>query len=494
MKMFPIILLIGVIGVALALQGWKARTLTFDMLPYVDSIEQLRESGSLPRSGTLTSFASYTPPGTAWLMLPGMLAFHDPRLFESIGSAVLYLGTLIGIFLLTRACLGKSCAVLATTLWGISASGLFFAYSLWPRGHPFFFVWMVYWTVQWVKKDNAYFLGAAIFTWALGMYVFMEIAPAIFFLPVAWLLYRPALHVKPILLAATLSAIVWYPYLRFESGRNFIDLKSQIQRHQIYPPNYHETWCDPGLATGTWQPAVNHGPGEGEYIGTDKQGLTAVKLLARAGERANLILSRLLLSNFQHLAIIPGSGIVLFAMTLIGLTTLLVSSLKRPDSSAENGLWIRRLKWMGISAVAAGILFNEHLLRYASPHGSLDASTVLRLRLCQTILLVVGVLLIAFRERLVAALVRLLPDNPRDAAGARLLALALIVPWVLLLVITDAERLERFWWLWPLQVIALASVVDLFADETEGSSMGHMGWVLIGHIFPRSEHSAGFAS
>jgi hypothetical protein len=451
------VLLIGGIGASLALQGWKERLLTFDLLPYVEGVEQLREAGSIPRSGTLTSFGSYTPPGTTWLLLPGMLVFQDTRLFQSIGSSLLYLGTLVGIFLLTRACLGNSCALLATALWGISASGLWFAHSLWPRGHPFFFVWMVYWTVQWVKKNNPYFLGAALFTWAVGIYVFLEIAPAIVVVPAAWLLCRPTLRVGPILLAVTLSAIVWFPYLRFESGRHFIDLKSQLLRHQIYPANYKQSWCDPGLATGSWQEIWNPAPPEAQH---DPTALATLRLLvARIRGRGNLILNSLLLSNFQYRSLIPGSGVGLFAMTLLGLSTLFASTLTRADSPAANQSWINRLKRIGIAALLAGVMFNEKFVAYGTADGILESSNVLILRCCQAILLGGGILLIACRQRLVSVLARLAPDEPRDAQGARLLAVALSVSWFLMLVVTGVDRLERFWWLWPLQVIAFASFV-----------------------------------
>ncbi len=77
-------------------------------------------------------------------MVPGMLFFDDPRLYESVGSAGLYFGTLIGVFLLARTCFGLRCAYLSVLLYGLSRNGLFFAGSLWSIGHPFFYVWMIY--------------------------------------------------------------------------------------------------------------------------------------------------------------------------------------------------------------------------------------------------------------------------------------------------------------------------------------------------------------
>jgi len=46
-------------------------------------------------------------------MAPGMLLFHDPRLYEKFGSTLLHLGTLLGVFLLARRSFGMRCAYLS---------------------------------------------------------------------------------------------------------------------------------------------------------------------------------------------------------------------------------------------------------------------------------------------------------------------------------------------------------------------------------------------
>src|SRR5262245_10637719 len=89
------VLLVATTGLLIAFQGWKAKIPFFDLLPYIDDARQFVSLGRIPEKGTLTSFASYTPPGITWLMLPGTYLLSDPRLFESIGSGALYIGTLV---------------------------------------------------------------------------------------------------------------------------------------------------------------------------------------------------------------------------------------------------------------------------------------------------------------------------------------------------------------------------------------------------------------
>src|SRR5262245_40098618 len=84
------ILLVALVGVSLAFQGWNSRLLNFDHINFVFGAARFLSDGVAPDRGDVSSYWAYATPGTAWLMVPGMLAFHDPRLYEAVGSVVLY--------------------------------------------------------------------------------------------------------------------------------------------------------------------------------------------------------------------------------------------------------------------------------------------------------------------------------------------------------------------------------------------------------------------
>ena len=179
----------------ITIQGWKSRIPFLDLVPPIDDAYSFLRNGQIPEWGRANSLGSYSPAGTFWLILPGVSFAADPRLFEYIGGTILYLGTLVGVFLLARLFFGISCASLAVVLYGLSELGLYFAGSLWPKGHPFFYVWMLYFASQWVNRSNSRYLTAAIVTWAAGMYVHMELAPAFLILPALWFFYHPPIKV-----------------------------------------------------------------------------------------------------------------------------------------------------------------------------------------------------------------------------------------------------------------------------------------------------------
>jgi 4-amino-4-deoxy-L-arabinose transferase-like glycosyltransferase len=107
-------------AVALTAQGWRSRIPTFDLLTYIRSAHELLDTGALPDHGDVGSYGSFSPPGTAWLMVPSALLFDDPRLSEYAGTALLHGATLLGLFLLGRKFFGVWCGCLAALLYGLS--------------------------------------------------------------------------------------------------------------------------------------------------------------------------------------------------------------------------------------------------------------------------------------------------------------------------------------------------------------------------------------
>jgi hypothetical protein len=72
-------------------------------------------------------------------------------------------------------------------------------------------------------------------------------------------------------------------------------------------------------------------------------------------------------------------------------------------------------------------------------------------------LLATAVLSFAYRDAIAEALVTVQRALAAPAADTRVLAISLAVPWLVLFLVADYER--RFWWIWPLQAIALAAAV-----------------------------------
>jgi len=457
---------VAFLGVLLTLQGWKSRTPSFDMMTTIESSDAFLTDGTVPDRGVLTSFGSYAPPGITWFMIPGLIVFDDPRLFEYIGSIAFYVGTLAGIFLLGRTYLGSGAAFLSVALYGLSELGISAAGSLWQR-YPmhFFYVWMVFFLGKWVAQQNATFLAAALLVWGIGMYVFLEIAPAIMIIPVVWFLYRPPLRFRPLVAFGVVAAVilVWYPYLKFESGRGYVDLQSQVSRRSIVPANFQQTWCDPSLRPATW--GRNSTGAEEQRPPTPRSSFSNARNWI--SERAGLATTVFLISNFRTGARVSGVAAALLALTFVGMFSLSFPHRKGTEVKRVQIKWKNRLGFCGAGAVVCGFLLNEWMLaRLLSSDGVLSPSAITAIRIVQAVLVIGGTLLITARTSLSAFLARL-TTTPAMSPYVAILPVSLAIPWFVLILISDAERPERFWSVWPLQILILASVATSLAGRIQ---------------------------
>jgi hypothetical protein len=461
----------------LAWQGWRSIPPFDEAIPDFLGASAFLQTGTFPSRGNIGSYNSINPPGAAWLVLPGMMVFSDYRLFELCGSLLLHLGTLVGLFLLGSLAFRRSTARMAVLLYAFSPIGLFFAGSLWQRGLPFFFVWFVLFTVFWRIRGNGLYLAAALITFAAVMNMYMAIAPMVLLLPVVWYLYRPPVGVKWLLAAAVASVLIWLPYLHVEQTRGFRDLASMVLQLDIMPPDHARLLCDPDLREAMLrQPPPAPAGRVMDHVaslvrnrppGVLTSGLLATgRLVSRAAhsvrERPHAAMTGLL-ANFTLTQGDRGTDSPIFwlrAPFLLFLTLLVLmrfapswlllggdpSEIDRPRFLSACGL-------LGLSAVLFTAIFIRH-----PPHewDSLESGLPVQrgAALPATLALLAGVYQWR-RSRPVAT-----EDRALNDAGM-VCILALVLPWVTLLLISE-PLLRRYFLLWPLHVVLLA----LLASDT----------------------------
>jgi hypothetical protein len=446
------------LSACIAWQGWRGITSGPDFIPDILNAASFLETGTLPSRGDVSTYSSVNPPGTAWLFLPGVLMFSDYRLFESCGSLMLHAGTLIGLFLLVHLAFNRSAARLAVLLYALSPIGLFFAGSLWPRGHPFFVLWFVLFTALWHTRANAKYLAAALVTWAAGMYVFMEVAPMILLLPVVWYLYRPPLGAKWLAVAGSASLLIWFPYLRFEQARGFSDVASLIFQVDVMPANRGDSFCDPTLRElGSAQPPV---PAEET---TARVRHLAGRLWRKLRDRPHAAATGLL-GNFTLVRIDPGTGsvgprlraplLLLLVLVVLALVAPPVAPLVAPPrlqgvQPSTVDLW--RFRSACLLVAVSMMLF----LALFSLHAPLQPEALdsgLGTEKTTALAAMAGLLVGIYQWR------RSSPDPIRSLTvndAGKISILALVLPWAaLLLVSEDLQR--RYLFLWPLQAALLA--------------------------------------
>ena len=259
-----------------------------------------------------------------------------------------------------------------------------------------------------MTRNDARYLGGALLTWAVGMYVFMELAPALLIVPAAWALYRPTVRIVPVAVATVVAIGLWSPYLRFESNRHFADVRSQLLVQPLAPGSYEQALCEPAQRVRLWQGSTN------AVVAVHENPQSGIAM--RAGRRLLAIVDGLVI-NFQ--SVIPTLSVVLCVLTLAGL---LIASGR--DVALAGRWWT----WLGVMLAAGALLANELVLRLVAGDAVWWRSEVIAsLRTAEILAAITAASLLA-RRRLA-----LLVDHARTmtmpCGDPRVLGIALAVPW-----------------------------------------------------------------
>jgi hypothetical protein len=223
-----IALVLLAIQTALIWQGWQTRPAPeVDQLVNIGEISKVIELRGLPEKGALSSLLSYNPPGTSWLLLPGML-LGDVRLFEMPGA---FLGTLAGVacFLAFAYCGVPSAVVIAAiVIFLLGDPGIFQAGSVWPRSPAWATLWCSFFAWRWwvAKRDRD--LCLALVMMNCSLFVFLESAPFVSGLLLVLIAGKAWKSRRPIIAALCVGVVIWLPYLNFQYHRGFRDLYSQL--------------------------------------------------------------------------------------------------------------------------------------------------------------------------------------------------------------------------------------------------------------------------
>ncbi|HEY1601240.1 MAG TPA: glycosyltransferase family 39 protein [Pirellulales bacterium] len=428
-------------------QGWRGAFtgLDYDQVINTDEARQLLDDGRLPQVGALASVGSYNPPGTAWLIVPGMLT-KNPQFYERIGAVGLGALTLLGLWLLTRTCADDRTAALVVILYAFSALGLFFATSLWPRAKPGAYVWMAYFILLWATRRQSRYLAASLIVYSLGLLVFLEMAPALLAILLVWLVYRPPVRVGAVAIAALVSGVIWAPHLAFEARRNFSDLTGQVLLVNLFPDtNSHLAAY--GEALGTWN-ASQHALGDFapkvSEVPPGSWGQKAKKLFFRGFHFVQNLVALLLYENPLGLIAIP-----IFLLPLVAWGSRICHLPQRMQSRRE-------ISWLGMVVLVMAVIANQKTAEMLMGR-SLDGGEAAKIWLVEGVIALVGIALVCRKltarslncvERFFAPV-----STPQDAQALQIVFLCFVGPWLGLSLV--AGLVKYCWWLWGLQVVML---------------------------------------
>jgi hypothetical protein len=457
-----IVLSAGTLVLLLQNQGWRSREMVNpDMIPYYQEAIDFLATGRWPDRGNVSSYKSYYPPGASYLLIPGVILFRDGRLQRLIGDALVFLGGIAFTYLCAREIGGRRVGVASALLVGISRMGFQTAI---PIGNPFFIVTALFFLIRWIKNRSALMLGVALVLGILGAYHHLAVVVFFAVIPILWLIFRPPVKWRILLAAVLVGLVVWLPYLRLEIDRGFIDLRSLIL---LRSP---EQIADGGTA----QPIYCYSALSGEpdmreetylpYIGGAEIERRVIYPLAGWKDRLAYASCRMLSNidrNFDtELFLLSSNRTLNTAVWLVFITGWSVLGwimLQAWKPAGRVLAAVRGREWILLPAAGIGALFlyvglNPEFVSGFAADRSLNRNALLAILQLRDYLpwiwsaVFLG-LFLSFRE----------PDRKPEKI---ILLIAFSVPWILLMFLAEPGRPDRFWFMWPLQVMTVVLCLD----------------------------------
>jgi hypothetical protein len=442
-----------------------------DIRAHEQNVLEWIRNGTIPFRGQGTSYSGWGTPGTTFLMLPGVLLTSDWRLHEIPGAVLLHAGTLLFIYFLLKDLLGRGAALAAVVIAGFSPLT---GPTLWPNGHPFFVVAMLFFLVRWARNRQAWALAAALFTLGFGLYVYPTIAPAAFAIPIIWLVYRPPIAWRWVALVSALLVVLWAPFLVYESGNSFLDLKSMILRRDTttgtaQTPTYcYAVRIGEADAINNIYAAYLEGadPGRMAYAGGGA--------LQSAAYRGCVFLMHID-ENFDAGWLLLGANEwadrILYAIFLVGVFALL--------GAAWRGPWAGWPFWrlaVPIALLGAAVLWLVIAPTQIADAVTHDSQARMNLRnMLEQARIFLPVVWCALVFGLVAG-----GKSGIDRRSAGVIAGCILLSCVVMALVGEPDRPWRFWWLWPLQTIGLIAGAAMLGRAL--SPIRWIGWIALAGV------------
>lgn len=221
---------IGVKLVAAQLLVWEA-----DYVPLLARGTAWLDGGAFPAVGTLSSVAAYNLPFLVWLQLPALLLTrHVPTVLIGTQLAFNLLAT-FATYRLGKEFFDERTGMIAALLFTYSQVGISSAYTAWAQLLlPGFCVFFVYCLYRWKVDGRARFVAL---TWLAATAAFMTHFSAVLLfgvLAALWPILRLPWNARGVAAGALLSAAMLTPYMAFEVGQDFADLRAFFTRsHRI---------------------------------------------------------------------------------------------------------------------------------------------------------------------------------------------------------------------------------------------------------------------
>lgn len=327
--------IVFIAALLIQLQSIPGYTPDYDQAHVLSVGRDFVEHGVFPDHGSRNSLRAFNPPIFPWLFIPPMMFTSNVSVILIFPALLLHSLALFALYRTASTYFHPTAGVLSITLYAFSIQGLYFGHSSWQQGllAPLYTL-LLSCFFRWLLDDRPSYSAVALFLCSVitGVHWGGILTFGVFGILAG--LNRRNLQPIRLVVGGFLAALIWLPYLRFENGRGYANIKAFLRQTPIAAPAPSEvtSLCPPEDQQGTDAPGLK---------GKLKKSLAESAILYEAARRFYHILQgipgavRALYVNFHWdphkgskgplpylLMFVMQAGVFLLALAWLGLKIL----------------------------------------------------------------------------------------------------------------------------------------------------------------------------
>ena len=224
-------LLLLLLSVPLKVAAAQQMAWEVDIVPVMTRGWAFLDGGAFPAYGTLSSVAAYNMPFLVWLHLPAMLLTREPKLVVLLTLIPFHLLGGLALYGAGREMVSAGAGLGALALYSFSEVVVSGSYTPWAQLLlPSFFAMVLWLLWRWTSRQQGIWLMDA---GVVAFCAFMTHFAAVMLFPVMLLfalVMRARWQWRWLLAGIALCGLLIAPYLAFQSGRGFSDLRAFLSR------------------------------------------------------------------------------------------------------------------------------------------------------------------------------------------------------------------------------------------------------------------------
>lgn len=222
------LLLVILLASYLRMDGIQYAEFKFDEAQAAYLTLDLLQTGHLPQVGLMSSIGIYNPPIMMYL-LAAPLYFSRHPVVATLYVALFNIVAVYLCYLFAKKFLSRRAGIIAALLFAVSPWPVLFSRKIWAQDFlPLFIIAFFYFTLEWIVTRKSRCVIPLLLFLSFSCQLHMTALTLLLVPVLIWLIYRPTIGIRHLLLGVGVFLLLYSPYLYYEFTHDFQNTRGFI--------------------------------------------------------------------------------------------------------------------------------------------------------------------------------------------------------------------------------------------------------------------------